>query len=204
MLRRIKPGFVCVFVCMHVCVFVCNCFQLCLCVCMHYWCILLTVQGFSPGSLIFWPESQRGPPISYRAESYVSETLTLFQAIIFPFFLSFWLSYPSFLLALTSSCPSFLSNQCSFQLLSSHNIFVFFPPLPAICCTSLAGCVFFALSSLFSLSPHSLLQMSDQTEQHDSQRRAEFPLVHHSISNVTVCCVQNLKLLLETWNTDTD
>lgn len=184
--------FVCICVCTH------NCFQLCVCVyalLMHY----IDCSGLLLWIADFLARETESPPC--RAESYVSETLTLFQAIIFPFFLSFWLSHPSLLLALTSSCPSFLSDECSFQLLSSHHLShlssfysclcfsFFFSPLLAICWTSAAGCIFFTLSSLFSLSPHSLLQMSDQTEQHDSQRRAEFPLVHHSISNRTVCCV---------------
>lgn len=69
----------------------------------------------------------------------------------------------------------FLSSSPSLSFIASHVLtsLAIYSPLP---------------SSLFS-SPRGLVQMSDQTEQRDSQRGAEFPLVRQSISNVPVCCV---------------
>lgn len=73
-----------------------------------------------------------------------------------------------------------------------------FPPSPAICSPTLAISpppIHPSPSFLLCLFPHGLVQMSDQTEQHDSQRLAEFPLVGPVA--IKQHCVQNLKPALK-------
>lgn len=193
MLRRIMSGFMQVWVHIGVCVCVCVC--VCLCV---YLCIIDLFRA-SPLESWFSGQRDRGPP--YRAESNVSETVPLFQAIIFPSLSPF--SHPIlYSIPVPLLCSYlFLASvlffyQCSFQLLSSRHLFhlsSFYPHLSFSFYSSASHLrhisIGFLSPLLFLRSAHSLLQMSDQTEQHDSRRRAQFPLVLHSISNRTMCCV---------------
>lgn len=90
-------------------------------------------------------------------------------------------------------CPLFVVTTLLF--LSSGNFFLVFflsssPNFSSIGSHVLTSLAIYSplLPTLFSF-PRGLVQMSDQTKQHDPQRRAEFPLVHQSRSNVPVCCV---------------
>lgn len=199
-----------------------KCILLCACVsdCVYvYVYVLLISSGLLPEIAHFlgWE-----PPC--RVEPYVSAALTLFQARLFshisilslpsstvdpptpPHYHTHgpFLPLPSHLFML---CDSFF---CFYPLAISLICPLFipispFPPLSAFCCTSLAtpprpphNHIQTHLSFLFSLSPRGLVQLLDQTEQHDSQRRAQFPLVHQSISNRSVCRTLNHRWKHET------
>lgn len=162
---------------------------------MHYW----SLQGFSHS----WFSGLRAPLQSWTLCFCSLNTVSSHISI---------LSLPSSIVdssLLFSSSSAFIHFVLVFffcQLLSpghlSH-LSSFYPHLPFSSIAShllhISGYVLsLPLSSLFSLSPHGLVQMSDQTEQHDSQRRAEFPLVYQSISNRTVCRTLNHRWKHET------
>lgn len=110
-----------------------------------------------------------------------------------------------------SRCPLFGATVLLVSVLWQSLISCFFffflsssPGVSSIASHALTSLAIYSplLSSLFSF-PCGLVQMSDQTEQHDPQRGAEFPLVHQSISNVPGCQVWTLKPSLRTWNANT-
>lgn len=163
---------------------------------------IIDLSRVSPlGSLICWAES----PHPCRAEPYVSAASTQFRAILFTPNLS---SPPSPLRRPTRLFFFFFFLHWCFSQLCfpwpslSSVLFLSptspFPPLPAICSTALAISpppIHPSPSFLLSLFPHGLVQMSDQTEQHDSQRLAEFPLVRPVA--IKQRCVPNLKPALK-------
>lgn len=99
-------------------------------------------------------------------------------------------SRPSLSFSLSPVCSYYFAGFCPGNLLF---LVFFLSSSPSVSSIASHVLTYFAiysplLSSLFSF-PRGLVQMSDQTKQHDAQRGAEFPLVHQSISNVPVCCV---------------
>lgn len=157
---------------------------------------LLISPGFLPS--VAWFARLRAPP--RWAEPYVSAASTQFRAILFtPNLSSLPPTLPRPVRLFIFFCAGVFHSFVSPGHLSHPSSF--YPPPPRFLrCQPFAPQLWLlpppspfhpSLSFLFSLFPYGLVQMSDQTEQHDSQRLAEFPLVRPVA--IKQHCVPNLK-----------